>query len=138
MHSVDDPTELESSSSKAPGDFQPLEPEMCAGMISWLSELLLSKRVAVLRRYLSGVAHPAYGEALAAMLGFFSYKAGVLVAGFSGTDVGGPPSQSTTSSQSNNIVSIPVNSNIPVNDNYPRRVEVVEPWLTFLGEVFKD
>ena len=32
-------------------------------------------------------AAPHYGDALAAILGFFSYKAGVLVAGFSGTDV---------------------------------------------------
>lgn len=30
---------------------------------------------------------PHYGDALCAVLGFFSYKAGVLVAGFSGTDV---------------------------------------------------
>jgi hypothetical protein len=32
---------------------------------------------------------PDYGDALAAILGFFTYKTGVLVAGFSGTDVGG-------------------------------------------------
>lgn len=38
----------------------------------------------------SGVAHPAYGEAFAAVLGFFSYKAGVLVAGFAGTGEDGP------------------------------------------------
>ena len=35
-------------------------------------------------------AAPHYGDALAAILGFFSYKAGVLVAGFSGTDVMSP------------------------------------------------
>ena len=37
---------------------------------------------------LSSFGHQAnYGDALCAILGFFSYKAGVLVAGFSGTDV---------------------------------------------------
>ena len=36
---------------------------------------------------LGNPAAPHYGDALAAILGFFSYKAGVLVAGFSGTDV---------------------------------------------------
>jgi hypothetical protein len=35
-------------------------------------------------------AAPHYGDALAAVLGFFSYKAGVLVAGFSGTDIMNP------------------------------------------------
>jgi hypothetical protein len=32
------------------------------------------------------VAHPHYGDFFAAVLGFFSYKAGVLIAGFSGVD----------------------------------------------------
>jgi len=32
------------------------------------------------------VAHPHYGDFFAAVIGFFSYKAGVLVAGFSGVD----------------------------------------------------
>ena len=36
---------------------------------------------------LGNPAAPHYGDALAAILGFFSYKAGVLVAGFAGTDV---------------------------------------------------
>ena len=30
--------------------------------------------------------HPHYGDFFAAVIGFFSYKAGVLVAGFSGVD----------------------------------------------------
>jgi len=62
----------------------------------------------------SGVAHPAYGEALAAMLGFFSYKAGVLVAGFAGTPVSGPSEEPSGGSMQ-----------IPMNNNRPRRVE---PW----------
>lgn len=64
----------------------------------------------------SGVAHPAYGEAFAAVLGFFSYKAGVLVAGFSGTGVGGP---GPVTPQHREGVLVP----IPINDNRPRRVD---------------
>ena len=64
----------------------------------------------------SGVGHPAYGEALAAVLGFFTYKAGVMVAGFAGTDVGlGGPGEGQTQAQP-----------VPVNDNHPRRVDA--PW----------
>ena len=72
----------------------------------------------------SGVAHPAYGEAFAAVLGFFSYKAGVLVAGFSGTDLGGGAGPSDGRPQEGAGEMMP----IPINDNRPRRVE---PWDHF-------
>ena len=57
-------------------------------------------------------AHVHYGDALAAVLGFFTYKAGVLVAGFSGADWGnGPPEPA--------LAPIPVDPSGP--DKYPTK-----------------
>jgi hypothetical protein len=62
--------------------------------------------------------HTAYGEALAAVLGFFTYKAGVLVAGFSGLNTP-PPSPGVDAS--NNISARPVPIRVEVDETRSSR-----------------